>query len=386
MKSRPELLGRALLLVTIGGLTLFLATCASGTRRVVAESTAPIAASPQEVFEERILPIFNSPNPSSCTQCHLAGVDLKNYILPSHEKTFLSLRDQGLIDLDRPEQSKILRMIRMGAQDTPAEAVLHAQVRKAEFDAFSAWVLASCGDLKLRNAPRLTQEELNPPLPSAPVQLFRSEDALLVADARTDKLLDSFNRTIWDQKVHCSNCHQAGGKDNAKHVAKYGERVTWMKDDAKATMNYLLVTKLLDAKQPEKSLLLLKPMAIVEHGGGKKIMPNTPRHTLYLTWLKDYAASQADKPVTDKPKPEEKKPAAERKSIELDVQGLAAVSDNLKLRGALSAVPGVKMIVIDRKPTGPSKVRVFYEDGEPELKALIEAATKAGYKAVKGGS
>ena len=35
------------------------------------------AADPKEVFERRILPIFKSPNPSSCTECHLAGVDLK---------------------------------------------------------------------------------------------------------------------------------------------------------------------------------------------------------------------------------------------------------------------------------------------------------------------
>jgi hypothetical protein len=53
-------------------------------------------------FNERILPIMNSPNPSCCTECHLVGVDLKNYILPSEAKTFASLRDQGLIDLDEP--------------------------------------------------------------------------------------------------------------------------------------------------------------------------------------------------------------------------------------------------------------------------------------------
>ncbi len=47
---------------------------------------------------------LQSPNPSSCAQCHLATVDLKNYILPSHEKTFLSLRDQGLIDMDNPDE------------------------------------------------------------------------------------------------------------------------------------------------------------------------------------------------------------------------------------------------------------------------------------------
>src|SRR5262245_16210630 len=60
---------------------------------------------PQEVFDKRIMPLFNSPNPSSCVECHLAGVDLKNYILPSHEKTFLSLRAQGLINIDKPEES-----------------------------------------------------------------------------------------------------------------------------------------------------------------------------------------------------------------------------------------------------------------------------------------
>lgn len=49
----------------------------------------------EEVFRRRILPIFESPDPSSCVQCHLAGVDLKSYLLPSHEKTFRSLRDQG---------------------------------------------------------------------------------------------------------------------------------------------------------------------------------------------------------------------------------------------------------------------------------------------------
>ena len=55
-----------------------------------------------KVFEERILPIFKSPDPSSCASCHLASVDIKDYILPSAKDTFLALRDQGLIDLDKP--------------------------------------------------------------------------------------------------------------------------------------------------------------------------------------------------------------------------------------------------------------------------------------------
>lgn len=57
-------------------------------------SPAVLAAdpTPTEVFERRLLPTFKSPNPSSCVQCHLAGVDLKDYILPDAEKTFRLLR------------------------------------------------------------------------------------------------------------------------------------------------------------------------------------------------------------------------------------------------------------------------------------------------------
>src|SRR5215213_7381321 len=101
---------------------------------------------PRETFEKRLLPIFKSPNPSSCVQCHLAGVDLKDYILPDHEKTFRSLRDQGLIDLERPERSKILKLIQMGDADDTSKARVHADARKAEYAAFAAWIKACCAD------------------------------------------------------------------------------------------------------------------------------------------------------------------------------------------------------------------------------------------------
>lgn len=55
---------------------LFLVPTMTQAFRTLAAETS---MSPQEVFERRILPIFKSPNPSSCTECHLAGVDLKNW-------------------------------------------------------------------------------------------------------------------------------------------------------------------------------------------------------------------------------------------------------------------------------------------------------------------
>jgi hypothetical protein len=91
------------------GSLVFLALCVPVCADETANDAAAIA-----VFNERIMPIFRSPKPSSCVQCHLAAVDLKNYIKPSHEETFLSLRDQGLIDVKSPKESKILNLIHMG--------------------------------------------------------------------------------------------------------------------------------------------------------------------------------------------------------------------------------------------------------------------------------
>src|SRR5579883_1351749 len=145
-----------------------------------AAATAP-AQTPEQVFETRILPIFKSPDPSSCVQCHLAGVDLKNYIRPSHRETFLSLRDQGLVDLDRPENSRILALIDMGRNEKGA-ALIHESVRKGEYEAFAAWVKASAADPGLRAAPKLPVEKLARP----------ARPDVVIRHARKDRLLESF--------------------------------------------------------------------------------------------------------------------------------------------------------------------------------------------------
>jgi hypothetical protein len=243
-------------------------------------------ATPQELFERRIMPIFRSPQPSSCVQCHLAGVDLKNYILPSSDKTFLSLRDQGLIDLDRPAQSKILNLIQMGAEDRQAAALIHAMTRKAEYEAFAAWIAACCNDAKLRNAAKLDAATLA--TPARPVEVIRH--------ARKDRLLESFERTIWAMRMRCMNCHTEGTPQNNKLRQEHGDRVTWVKKAGpEATMEYLLASELIDGKSPEKSLLLLKPLNEVKHGGGKKFQPGDQAYRAYRSWLADVAAIRGDR-------------------------------------------------------------------------------------------
>jgi mono/diheme cytochrome c family protein len=236
--------------------------------------------SPQQVFERRILPIFKSPDPSSCVQCHLSGVDLKNYILPSHEKTFVSLRDQGLIDLDRPRESKILRLIAMGDEDKGPAALIHKKTRQAEFEAFADWIERSAADPVLRSLPKLKPEETA--RPPRPVEVIRH--------ARTDRLQATFNDTVWAMRFRCMSCHVEGTPENKKLVAEHGERVAWMKAAGpEATLAYLRTSKLLDPDNPEGSTLLLKPLGVVKHGGGIKMLPGDQGYKAFRAFLDDYA-------------------------------------------------------------------------------------------------
>lgn len=266
---------------------ILLAGCSaqSSSSRSAEDGAATVAStteglSSQQIFEKRIMPIFQSPNPSSCVQCHLAGVDLKNYILPSHEKTFQSLRDQGLIDLEQPEKSKILRLIQMGDEDRSGSALINHKVRRAEYEAFAEWIKRSVADARLRDLPKL--ENFETAQPKRPAEVIRH--------ARTDRLLASFENTIWAMRFRCMGCHTEGTNENKKNVEKYGERVAWMKATGPvATLDYLRTSKLIDIQNPEKSLLLRKPLNEVKHGGGKKFLIGDQGYKAFRTFLEDYA-------------------------------------------------------------------------------------------------
>jgi hypothetical protein len=243
------------------------------------------ADDPAKVFEERILPIFKSPDPSSCVRCHLAAVDLKNYILPSAKDTFVALRDQGLIDLNEPDKSKILVLINRGAADPKGASLIAIKQQKAEYEAFAAWIRACAADPVLKNAPK---PERAPLLATEPVELVRH--------ARKDRVLESFEKNIWALRFRCMNCHTEGTPQNDKLVKEHGDRVAWFKKGGpEATMDYLLGSKLLDVNNPEKSLLLTKPLNEVKHGGGVKIVVGDQGYKAIRAWVEDVAALRKGK-------------------------------------------------------------------------------------------
>jgi len=254
---------------------------------LLAPAATAAEPSPEQVFDKRIKPIFNSPNPSSCVQCHLAGVDLKNYIRPSAKETFLSLRDQGLVDLDKPEKSRILDLIAMGKDEKGAK-LIHQQNRTAEYEAFKVWIIASAADPELRNAQKVDGDKLAKP--ARPNEVIRHE--------RMDRLLTSFENTVWAMRFRCMNCHSEGSIE-PKRLAEHGRKLELFKAaGAEATLKALLESKVIDYKEPEKSLLLQKPLNAVKHEGGVKFLAGDQGYKAFRAFLDDVAKIKADKYAT----------------------------------------------------------------------------------------
>jgi hypothetical protein len=249
-------------------------------------ATGSADSSAEKVYQDRILPIFRSPDPSSCTRCHLASVDIKDYILPDARDTFLALRDQGLIDLAKPENSKILTLINRGSDDPKAAGLISAKRQKAEYEAFAAWIRACADDPALKNAPK---PEKGVVLAIKPVEVVRH--------ARKDRMVESFEANVWSLRFRCMSCHTEGTPQNDKLVKENGARVAWFKRGPQETMDYLLESKLIDTESPEKSLLLTKPLGEVKHGGGIKIVVGDQGYKAIRSWIEDVAAIKRAKYV-----------------------------------------------------------------------------------------
>ncbi len=247
----------------------------------VAGSSASLAAddSALELFKRRITPILRAPNASSCSECHLSGVDLKNYIGDTQEETFASLKSAGLIDLDRPDQSKLLQFI----QRTPERPTpVGKKARQQEYEAFRAWIRAAVKDPKLAAA-KTDNDQLGPTVPLE-----------VVRHTRKDRVLDSFTQNIWSEMGRCVSCHSP--ELNRKKIGRNGftkedvDAISWVVPrDPAATLQKLVDTGNIDLDDPDQSLVLTKPAGLEDHGGGPKFALGSRTDKNFRRFLNDYA-------------------------------------------------------------------------------------------------
>lgn len=261
--DRRWLPGAGLALILLGAVS----TAGTATPRKVSGNGSRL------LFERRILPLLRAPTPSSCAECHLSGVDLKEYIRPSEAETYASLLKQGLVDARKPAASKLLRLIKMSK---PKSNLLTTQARNAEYTAFAAWLQAAAQNRTLGAGPiRL----IGPKVPNA-----------VIRHARQDQVMGSFRRNIWSQEGRCSGCHGAGNPGTARFAKQYGTRVAWLvPGDPEATLGRLLAQKAIDREKPEQSPLLRKPLGELGHAAGVKFVRGDRTYQMFLSWLNDYA-------------------------------------------------------------------------------------------------
>jgi hypothetical protein len=164
--------------------------------------------------------------------------------------------------------------------DAKGAALISEKVRKAELEAFSEWIKACAADPKLREAPKLPAADLAQP--KRPLDVIRHN--------RIDSVLASFERNVWSQRFRCAPCHSPDGAENAKLAKENGDEMTWIRREGpEATMKFLLSGQRVLPKAPEKSLLLLKPLNIVKHGGGQKMLMGDLTYKAFRAWIEDYA-------------------------------------------------------------------------------------------------
>lgn len=241
---------------------------------LVAGSVAQAGDASLAIFQRRILPILSAKNPSSCSECHLSGVDLKQYVRPTQEETFAALKGAGLIDSARPEASKLLAFI---ARKPDKPSLITDKVRREEYEAFRTWIVAAVNDPALAKS-KATDASIGPGLPDE-----------VIRHARRDRVLASFIDNVWSEVARCTHCHSP--ERNQEQVKKHGEQVSWIKlGDPQATLDHLREYELLDLKSPEKSLFLLKPLNQVKHGGGQKMAFGDRTYKQFRSFIDDLAA------------------------------------------------------------------------------------------------
>jgi len=264
---------------------------ACGIAWITACSSAPAAdETAREIFTHRILPLAKADKPSSCAECHAAGVDLGQYIKDDAAATFIALRSAGLVNAQDPEKSKLLEFI---ARSPEKSDPLIAKLRAEELAAFKTWITAAAKDPNLVGHTFLSAVPIGPTLP---VEIIRH--------ARRDRVLASFIENVWIERERCAGCHSPDR--NQRVVKEQGEHISWIKpNDPAGTLATIIDHGLINLDDPDNSKILQKPLGEVEHGGHVKFVRGNRTDKQFRRFLHDYAATVTGKyhNVADLPTP-----------------------------------------------------------------------------------
>lgn len=250
------------------------------------------------VFERRIAPLLADDNPSTCNQCHLAGVDLGLFAQADECQTMACMVDEGIVDLDSPDDSLVLSWIERA---TPESSLITASVIEDERSGVLEWIRyhASCPEAcpefesPCGAGPLAGECEIPASGHDLPARPFDDP-----GDCSDRTLELAFAEQVYSWRGRCYPCHfsdQDGGPEDAPRWIVAGD----CNAASLATMRKVIDDGLIDVDSPQQSLLLLKPLAEdaggVEHGGSDKFLDtNDSAYRDYLAWIERYARCTTD--------------------------------------------------------------------------------------------
>jgi hypothetical protein len=244
------------------------------------------------LYEKRIAPILADDRPSSCNECHLAGVDLQLFVQDTPCRTMACMVHRGVASLEEPEASLVLAWI--GRAD-PASSLVTEEMIREEYEGMLEWIRYSayCGsetceieDDPCGASPTAFDCEIPAPNLNQPQHFSDPGDC-------SERTLEAmFAAKVYAWRGRCFPCHFVDeGVPNAPHWIEVGECDT----ASLGTMRQVLARGFVDVEAPTQSLLVLKPLAEseggVRHGGHDKIASTQEAaYVDFVAWLERYAS------------------------------------------------------------------------------------------------
>lgn len=265
----------------------------------VADAATCSADEGLRLYDERIDPLFRDDHPSTCNQCHLSGINLRQYVQATPCETYACLVEQRLVDEEHPKDSKVLAWIERA---TPESELITQQVIDAEYSAFFEWISfnSRCAECKDVACPLPTDAGAFCPDEGEDPHAVRTDAGIVDPGGCTEAELESvFRSAVYSQRGRCSPCH-FNTPESAEYEAPIWIEVTPDCETAsRLTMDNVLRKGYVDTSDPAQSLLLLKPLAEskggLPHGGGDKFdSVDDPGYQSFLYFIERLTACEPD--------------------------------------------------------------------------------------------
>lgn len=243
------------------------------------------------LFAQRIAPLLADDRPSTCNECHLSGVDLSMFARSTPCETFACLREQGLVDVEDPQQSRVLSFIQ---QADPASPLITQEVIDEEYQAFLEWLdynvacgSAACGNVSCGTPHQATCETAREP------KVADVENATTPTGCSDKDIEQLFLDSVYSSRGRCSPCHFDNWDKNDVGSPPWIKTGGTCNQASLATLRQIERAGYIDVEHPRRSLLLLKPLSEkqggVVHGGGSKFHEGDSAYINFTRFVEHYA-------------------------------------------------------------------------------------------------